>query len=115
MRGCRARGAFARRTISPQSRLFPVLNRALKRRDSAVIVTVEEGAVGGFGAHVLHWLALEGLMDGDLKVRPMVLPDEFIETATQFQQYETAGLNAKHIVGTVMRTLSPAKVRQPAL
>ena len=56
-------------------------------------------------------LALEGALDdGKLKFRPMVLPDSFIETATQFQQYDQAGLNAKHIVGTVNKLMDRATV-----
>merc|ERR1712147_355020 len=70
-----------------------------------------ENDVLGFGDYVLHFLALEGALDdGKLKFRPMVLPDSFIETATQFQQYDQAGLNAKHIVGTVNKLMDRATV-----
>lgn len=74
--------------------------------DHEVLVTVEEGSIGGFGDHVLHFLALEGLLDGgDLRVRPMVLPDRYIDHGSQNQQYEEAGLNASHIEATALRLL----------
>ena len=80
-------------------------------KENDVLVTMEENSVLGFGDYVLHFLALDGALDdGNLKVRPMVLPDTFIETATQFQQYEQAGLNAKHVVGTVAKLLDRVKV-----
>lgn len=74
--------------------------------DHDVLVTVEEGSVGGFGDHVLHYLATEGLLDsGKCRVRPMVIPDQFIEAGTQNQQYDFAGLQAKHIAATALRAL----------
>ena len=79
--------------------------------ENDVLITIEENSVLGFGDYVLHFLALEGALDdGKLKFRPMVLPDSFIETATQFQQYDQAGLNAKHIVGTVNKLMDRATV-----
>ncbi|CAM9208074.1 unnamed protein product, partial [Chrysoparadoxa australica] len=75
-------------------------------KDHDVLLTVEEGTIGGFGDHVLHFLALDGLLDGgECKVRPMVLPDSFIETGTQTEQYEEAGLSAGHISSSVLRLL----------
>ncbi|CAM9288282.1 unnamed protein product, partial [Discosporangium mesarthrocarpum] len=69
-----------------------------------VMLTVEENAIGGFGAHVLHFMVLDGLMDrGNLKFRPMVLPDSFIEAGTQSEQYEEAGLSTEHIAASVLR------------
>ncbi|MCK5295777.1 MAG: 1-deoxy-D-xylulose-5-phosphate synthase [Alphaproteobacteria bacterium] len=62
------------------------------------LITVEEGCNGGFGSHVLTFLALKGKLDGELKVRPMTVPDEFIEHDTMEAQYDYAKLNAKHIV-----------------
>ncbi|CAM9582441.1 unnamed protein product [Phaeothamnion confervicola] len=86
------------------------LIRALAR-DHSVLVTIEEGAIGGFGDHVLHFMALDGLLDGaNLKVRPMVLPDSFIEAGTQTEQYEQAGLSSSHIEATVLRLLDRAPV-----
>ena len=59
-----------------------------------MLITVEEGAVGGFASHVLQYLASEGLLDRGLKVRPMVLPDIFIDHDKPEKMYEQAGLNA---------------------
>ena len=79
--------------------------------DHGVLITVEEGSIGGFGDHVLHFLTLDGLMDdGNLKFRPMVLPDALFEAATQNEQYEQAGLNSQHIRGTVLRLTQRLKV-----
>jgi 1-deoxy-D-xylulose-5-phosphate synthase len=78
-------------------------------RAHEVLLTVEEGSVGGFGSHVLHFLAQEGLLDHGLKVRSLVLPDIFIEHDTPARQYEIAGLNAPHIVSQVMRCLGLAE------
>jgi len=70
-----------------------------------VLITVEEGSVGGFASHVLHFLATEGLLENGLKVRPMTLPDRFIEHDKPYLQYEDAGLNASHIVATALLAL----------
>jgi 1-deoxy-D-xylulose-5-phosphate synthase len=74
-------------------------------RNHEVLVTVEEGAIGGFGSHVLQFLAIAGLLDGGLKVRPMVLPDVFLEHDKPDKMYDLAGLNAPQIVATVMAML----------
>ena len=75
-------------------------------REHDVLITIEEGSIGGFGDHVLHHLALNGFLDeGNLKVRPMVLPDTYIEAASMEQQYEQAGLNDKFIVSTALKLL----------
>ena len=79
--------------------------------EHSVLLTVEEGSIGGFGDHVLHFLAGDGALDtGKLKVRVMTIPDEFIEAAAQSEQYDEAGLNDKHIVATVKKLLDPAQV-----
>jgi 1-deoxy-D-xylulose-5-phosphate synthase len=70
-----------------------------------VLITIEEGSVGGFGSFVLQYLAGEGLLDRGLKVRQMVLPDVFIDQDKPEKMYETARLNAPHIVATVLSTL----------
>jgi 1-deoxy-D-xylulose-5-phosphate synthase len=70
-----------------------------------VLITIEEGSVGGFGSFVLQYLAGEGLLDRGLKVRQMVLPDVFIDHDKPEKMYETARLNAPHIVATVLSTL----------
>jgi 1-deoxy-D-xylulose-5-phosphate synthase len=79
--------------------------------DHSVIITVEEGSIGGFGDHVLHFMTLDGLMDdGNIKFRPMVIPDTLFEAATQYQQYEQAGLNSEHIRGTILRLTKRMKI-----
>jgi 1-deoxy-D-xylulose-5-phosphate synthase len=75
-------------------------------RNHEVLVTIEEGAIGGFASHVLQFLATEGLLDrGGLKVRPMVLPDRFIDQDKPEKMYDQAGLNAAQIVATVLAAL----------
>jgi 1-deoxy-D-xylulose-5-phosphate synthase len=74
-------------------------------REHEVLITIEEGAVGGFASHVLQHLATTGLLDHGLKVRPMVLPDRFIEQGSPVHQYEWAGLDAAHIVATALAAL----------
>ncbi|WP_037392662.1 1-deoxy-D-xylulose-5-phosphate synthase [Sinorhizobium fredii] len=74
-------------------------------RHHEVLVTIEEGAIGGFASHVLHFLAEEGLLDGGLKVRPMVLPDIWMEQAKPESMYAAAGLDRAGIVSTVFKAL----------
>jgi|TARA_Y100000780_G_scaffold62090_1_gene53943 1-deoxy-D-xylulose-5-phosphate synthase len=74
-------------------------------RSHDVVVTVEEGAVGGLGAHVLTFASDEGLTDSGLKVRTMRLPDLFQDHDDPAKQYDEAGLNAPHIVDTVLNAL----------
>jgi 1-deoxy-D-xylulose-5-phosphate synthase len=70
-----------------------------------VIVTVEEGAIGGLGAHVLTMASDAGLTDAGLKIRTMRLPDVFQDHDSPDKQYDTAGLNAPQIVDTVLKAL----------
>ena len=70
-----------------------------------VAVTIEEAAVGGFGAHVLTLASDEGLIDAGLKLRTMRLPDVFQDQNSPMTQYDEAGLNAPHIVETVLKAL----------
>lgn len=74
-------------------------------REHEVLITIEEGAIGGFGAHVLHYLAHAGLLDQGLKVRPMVLKDIFIDQDSPAKMYDVAGLNAPDIVRTAFEAL----------
>jgi 1-deoxy-D-xylulose-5-phosphate synthase len=67
-------------------------------RHHRVLITIEEGSVGGFGAAVLQHLAWKGLLDGGLRVRPMVLPDRFIDHDSHARQMIAAGLTARDIV-----------------
>ena len=70
-----------------------------------VLVTVEEAAIGGLGAHVLTMASDEGLTDAGLKIRTMRLPDSFIDHDDPAKQYDEAGLNAPQIVDTVLSAL----------
>jgi 1-deoxy-D-xylulose-5-phosphate synthase len=95
-------------TTVADARFCKPLDEALVRRlmqTHEVVVTVEEGAVGGFGAHVLQFAANAGLLDGGVKLRVLTLPDVFIEQEAPQKQYDEAGLNAPHIVKTVMLAL----------
>ena len=78
-----------------------------------VLITIEEGAVGGFGAHVLTTLAQNGRLDGGLKVRTMTLPDLFVAHGKPEEQYADAGLQARHIVDMALSALGrPALIRE---
>jgi 1-deoxy-D-xylulose-5-phosphate synthase len=70
-----------------------------------VVVTVEEGSIGGLGAHVLTLASDEGVTDTGLKIRTLRLPDMFIDQDTPERQYDEAHLNAPHIVETVLSAL----------
>jgi len=74
-------------------------------REHEVLITIEEGAAGGFGSHVLQFLAWEGLLDKGLKVRPMTLPDVFQEHDTPERMYAEAGLDADGIVLVALNAL----------
>ena len=74
-------------------------------REHEVLLTIEEGVAGGFGAHVLHFLATNGLLDHGPKVRPMVLPDRFLDQDKPQLQYAAAGLLARHIQVTALTAL----------
>jgi 1-deoxy-D-xylulose-5-phosphate synthase len=83
-------------------------------REHEVLITIEEGAIGGFASHVLQHLAITGQLDSGLKIRPMVLPDVFLDHDSPNAQYETAGLNARHIVATALGALGREIREQPA-
>jgi len=74
-------------------------------RHHEVLVTIEEGALGGFGSHVMQLVSLEGLLDGKLKLRTMVLPDVFIDQDKPEAMYAKAGLDANGIVAMVLAAL----------
>jgi len=67
-----------------------------------VLITIEEGSIGGFGSHVANLLAENGIFDKGLKFRSMILPDVFIDQDTPERMYDAAGLNAKHIAQKVL-------------
>ena len=83
-------------------------------REHEVVITVEEGAIGGFGSHVLHHLAMNGLLDHGLKIRTMVLPDVFLDHDSPQAQYDQAGLSARHIVAMALSALGREIAAQPA-
>ena len=89
--------------------------RALAEKHD-VLITIEEGSVGGFGSFVLQFLSEEGLLDGGLKVRAMVLPDTFIDHDKPEKMYAQAGLDAKGIVAKVQDALGMGRAgeAQPA-
>jgi 1-deoxy-D-xylulose-5-phosphate synthase len=94
-------------TTVADARFAKPLDTGLVRRlakEHEVLITIEEGAIGGFGSHVLHYLAVEGLL-AKVKVRPMCLPDRFISHGSPNEQYEEAGLHARHIIEEVFTAL----------
>ncbi|KAL1220575.1 1-deoxy-D-xylulose-5-phosphate synthase [Cardamine amara subsp. amara] len=87
------------------ARFCKPLDRALIRglaKSHEVLITVEEGSIGGFGSHVVQFLALDGLLDGKLKWRPMVLPDRYIDHGAPADQLAEAGLMPSHIAATAL-------------
>ena len=80
-----------------------------------VLITIEEGSVGGFGAFVLHDLAKNGRLDNGLKIRTMTLPDTFIDQDTPAEMYKQAGLDADSIVETVFKALGQELTTQASL
>lgn len=78
-------------------------------QEHEVLITVEEGSIGGFSSHVSHFLGLNGLLDGKLKWRPMMLPDRYINHGSQTEQVEEAGLSSRHIAATVLSLIGENK------
>jgi 1-deoxy-D-xylulose-5-phosphate synthase len=100
--------SFGLSTTVADARFAKPLDEDLVRQLAShheVLITIEEGATGGFGAQVLHYLAREGLLDQGLKVRTLTLPDSFIEHDKPQAMYERAGLNASGIVAAVFAAL----------
>eukprot|EP00250_Pteridium_aquilinum_P007822 c17465_g2_i1 orf=576-2735(-) len=90
------------------ARFCKPLDRELIRqlaKHHEIIITAEEGSVGGFGSHVAQFMALDGLLDGKLKWRPIVLPDLYIEHGAPADQIAQAGLTAAHIAASVLKIL----------
>jgi 1-deoxy-D-xylulose-5-phosphate synthase len=83
-------------------------------RHHEALITVEEGAVGGFGSHVAHLLAEREVFDTGLKYRSMVLPDVFIDQASPRDMYAVAQMNAEDIVEKVLTTLGVTKMERRA-
>jgi len=108
--------ALAARGIAPtvaDARFAKPLDRDLilqLARGHECLITIEEGAIGGFGSHVAHLLAEEGLFDRGLKYRSMVLPDIFIDQSSPADMYAVAGMNAPQIEAKVLQALGVAVV-----
>ena len=108
--------ALAARGISPtvaDARFAKPLDRELILRLAAeheALITIEEGAVGGFGSHVAQLLAEEGVFDSGLKYRSMVLPDIFIDQASPADMYAVAGMSAAQIEAKVLEVLDVASI-----
>jgi len=99
---------FGLSTTVADARFAKPLDEDLVRRlaqNHEILVTVEEGAIGGFGSHVLRFLSESALLDRGLKVRTMVFPDIFIDHDKPERMYEQAGLSAPGIVTTVLGAL----------
>jgi 1-deoxy-D-xylulose-5-phosphate synthase len=106
-------GAYGLSVTVADARFAKPIDQDLVRRlarEHEVLITIEEGAVGGFAAQVVQFLAWDGLLDRGLKFRPMVLPDIFIDQDTPEKMYEKAQLDAKAIVNTVLGALGHAVV-----
>jgi 1-deoxy-D-xylulose-5-phosphate synthase len=88
-----------------------ILNLA---RNHEALITIEEGAIGGFGSHVAQLLAEEGIFDSGLKYRSMVLPDTFIDHASPDAMYRAAGMDAAQIEAKVLQTLGVASLTKRA-
>ncbi len=104
-------------TTVADARFAKPLDEALIRQLAAhheVLITIEEGSIGGFASQVLHFLAGAGLLESGLKLRPMVLPDRFIEQDSPAAQYDAAGLNCRHIVDQALLALGHAAANRPA-
>ena len=100
--------AYGLSTTVADARFAKPLDTDLVRRlaqNHEVFLTIEEGAIGGFGAHVLHFCAWDGLLDQGLKIRTLVLPDRFLDQDTPERMYETAKLDSKSIVAATLSVL----------
>lgn len=94
------------------ARFCKPLDHALIRsltKSHDVLITVEEGSIGGFGSHVVQFMALDGLLDGNIKWRPIVLPDRYIDHGSPADQLAEAGLTPSHIAATVFNILGQTR------
>jgi 1-deoxy-D-xylulose-5-phosphate synthase len=101
-------GAKGLSTTVADARFCKPLDSELVRRlarEHEVLITIEEGSIGGFATHVMHDLAHAGLLESGVKLRPMTLPDIFIDHDAPQKQYDVAGLNARHIVSQALAAL----------
>ncbi|MGB4829616.1 MAG: 1-deoxy-D-xylulose-5-phosphate synthase [Paracoccaceae bacterium] len=116
----KAAEALAARGLAPtvaDARFAKPLDRDLilrLARDHEAVITIEEGAVGGFGSHVAQLLADEAVFDRGLKFRSMVLPDTFIDQASPEAMYRVAGMDAAQIEAKVLEVLGVSVVGRRA-
>ncbi len=111
-------GAYGLSPTVVDARFAKPLDEALileLAREHEVLITIEEGARGGFGAFVLQMLAEKGALDHGLKIRTMTLPDIFQDQDSPYAMYEAAGLNARHITATALQALGREKDAAKAL
>ncbi|KFI30484.1 1-deoxy-D-xylulose-5-phosphate synthase [Haematobacter massiliensis] len=112
--------ALAQRGLRPtvaDARFAKPLDRELilrLAREHEAMITLEEGAVGGFGSHVAQLLAEEGVFDKGFRFRSMVLPDIFIDQASMEDMYAVAGMNAAEIEAKVLEVLGVARIERRA-
>ncbi len=116
----KAAEALAAKGIKPtiaDARFAKPLDHALIRQLAGhheALITIEEGAIGGFGSHVAHFLAEEGVFDAGLKYRSMVLPDHFVQQDSPAAMYEAAAMNAAQIETKVLQVLGIATLERRA-
>jgi 1-deoxy-D-xylulose-5-phosphate synthase len=100
--------AFGLNPTIVDARFMKPLDEALVARlarEHEVLLTIEEGGIGGFGSHVAVFLARNGMLDGKLRFRPLMIPDRFTEQASQADMYAEAGLDRAGIVAAVLQAL----------
>jgi 1-deoxy-D-xylulose-5-phosphate synthase len=117
MKAAQELGTYGLSTTVADARFAKPLDTDLVNRlarEHEVVITIEEGAIGGFGSHVLYHLAMTGMLDHGLKIRTMVLPDVFLDHDSPQAQYDQAGLNARHIVAMALSALGREIAEQPA-
>ena len=83
-------------------------------KNHEVLITIEDGSAGGFGAHVMQYLSSAGLMDNGLKFRSLVMADTFMDQDSVTKQYDASGLNAPQIVETVLTVLGRTGAKSSA-
>ncbi len=104
-------------TTVADARFCKPLDTDLVRRLAAeheVFITIEEGSIGGFATHVMHFMARDGILDRGIKFRPMCMPDRFIDHDKPERQYAQAGLDAAHIVAEALAALGQEVLEEPA-
>ena len=109
-------GSYGLSTTVVDSRFIKPLDENLFKilaKNHEILVTVEDGSIGGFSAQVMSFLAKQGLLDNGLKFRPIFFPDKFINHGKPEEQNIECGIDSKNIVNTVLNALgiaSPAKI-----